>query len=137
MSKPEGAMSPETALPSEEVLIEQAYLVARGVRRLSLAGHCHLNSGDGDKLLRVATHLERHADPTVIPFVVDHGDGVASYGYSESRWALDLYEWAVKDPSVPQEQRHRIIGLLLGYGTPAVSVHEEVRSGRRFATAIP
>lgn len=28
----------------------------------------------------------------------------------------DLYGWAVKDPSVPQEQRHRISGLLLGYG---------------------
>ncbi len=135
MSNPEGAMSPETALPLEEVLIEQAYLVARGVRPLSLAGHCYLNSGDGDKLLRMATHLERHADSNVIPFVVDHGDGVASYGYSESRWALDLYEWAVKDPAVPQEQRHRIIGLLLGYSTPAVAHHDEQGSGRRFDLA--
>jgi hypothetical protein len=128
-------MSPETALPSEEVLIEQAYLVSRGVRPLSLAGHCHLRGAATDDLLRMATHLERHAEPNVIPFVVDHGDGVASYGYSQSRWALDLYEWAVKDPSVPQEQRHRIIGLLLGYGAPAVSRHEEAGSGRRFSTA--
>jgi hypothetical protein len=131
---PEG-MS-EIRLPSDDVLAEQAYLVSRGVRPLSLAGHCHINGDGPDDLLRVATHLERHAGGNVVPFVVDHGDGVASFGYSESRWALDLYEWTVKDPSVPQEQRHRIIGLLLGYGAPAVSRHEEEGSGRRFAAAI-
>jgi len=122
------------SLPSEEVLREQAYLVSRGVRRLALAGHCHVGGSDSDVLLRIATHLERHAESSAIPFVVDHGDGVGSYGYSESRWALDLYEWAVKDPSVPQEQRHRIIGLLLGYGAPAISRYEEEGSGRRFGS---
>jgi hypothetical protein len=64
--------------------------------------------------------------------VLDHDDRTATYGYAESRWALDLYEWTVKDPSVPQEQRHRIIGLLLGYGTPAIARHDEEGSGRRF-----
>ena len=133
-SKPEVAMP--DALPSAEVLTEQAYLVARGVRPLSLAEHCHLPADQqAVALLRVATELERRAEPNVIPFVVDHGDGVASFGYAESRWALDLYEWAVKDPAVPQEQRHRIIGLLLGYSTSAVSRHEEEGSGRRFAGA--
>jgi hypothetical protein len=119
-------------LPSGEVLREQAYLVARGVRPMSLAGH--LVAGDGDEaLLTAATEVERHSEDNVVPFVVDHGDGVASYGYSGSRWALDLYEWAVRDPAVPQQQRHRIVGLLLGYSTPAVSRHEEEGSGRRFA----
>ena len=120
------------ALPSEDVLREQAYLVSRGVRPLSLAGHCHVDAAP-DMLLRVATQIERTADANVIPFVVDHGDGVASYGYAEARWALDLYEWTVRDPSVPQEQRHRIVGLLLGYGAPAVSRYEDEGSGRRFA----
>jgi hypothetical protein len=125
------------ALPSPDALAEQAYLVARGVRRISLAGHCHLpDAGLSITLLTLATELERYAEPNAVPFVVDHGDGVASFGYSDSRWALDLYEWTVCDPSVPQEQRHRIIGLLLGYGTPAISRHEEEGSGRRFvATA--
>lgn len=126
------ALNPIEVLPTEEVLREQAYLVARGVRRLSLAGHCHTISSP-DLLLRVATQIERHGESNAIPFVVDHGDGTASYGYAESRWALDLYEWSVTDPSVPEEQRHRIIGLLLGYGTPAVSRYEEDGSGRRFA----
>jgi hypothetical protein len=119
-------------MPSAETLREHAYLVAGGVRPLSLAGHCHPDE-DPDLLLRVATDLERHTEPNSIAFVVDHGDGVASFGYAESRWALDLYEWSVTDPAVPQEQRHRIIGLLLGYGAPAVSRYEEEGSGRRFA----
>lgn len=119
-------------VPPGETLREHAYLVARGVRPLSLAGHCHVDE-DPDLLLRVATDLERHAEANSIPFVVDHGDGVASYGYAGARWALDLYEWSVIDPAVPQEQRHRIIGLLLGYGAPAVSRYEEEGSGRRFA----
>ncbi len=131
--KSKGVTRPGSSLPLEEVLREQAYLVSRGVRPVSLAGHCHVAEAAPDGLLRMATQLERHAEANVIPFVVDHGDGVASYGYSGSRWALDLYEWAVRDPSVPQEQRHRIIGLLLGYGAPAISRYEEEGSGRRFA----
>ncbi len=126
------ALNSKGVLPTEEVLREQAYLVARGVRRLSLAGHCHVGDSS-DLLLRLATQIERFGDPNAIPFVVDHGDGIASYGYAESRWALDLYEWSVTDPSVPEEQRHRIIGLLLGYGAPAVARYEEEGSGRRFA----
>jgi hypothetical protein len=120
-------------LPPGEVLAEQAYLVARGVRRLSLAGHCAAD--DADALLRVATEVERHAEHDAIPFVIDHRDGVASYGYSEASWVVDLYEWAVTDPAVPEEQRHRIAGLLLGYSAPAVSHHDSLGSGRRFAAA--
>jgi hypothetical protein len=123
----------DLSLPSDDALHEQAYLVARGVRALSLAGHCHVD-GDHDVLLRIATQLERYATTPAIPFVIDHGDGMASYGFAESRWALDLYEWTVSDPSVPEQQRHRIIGLLLGYGAPAVSRYEDEGSGRRFAT---
>lgn len=121
------------ALPSDEVLREQSYLVARGVRALSLAGHCF--QGSELELLRIATELENFAEPPTIPFVVDHGDGVASFGYASASWSVDLYEWAVKSPGVPQEQMHRIIGLLLGYDPASVSRHEAEGSGRRFATA--
>jgi len=82
---PDGAMP--DALPSRELLAEQAYLVARGVRRLSLADTA---PDDVDlALLTLASELERHAEPTAIPLVVDHGVGVASFGYPDSRWALD------------------------------------------------
>ncbi len=128
-------MPDQIRLPADEVLAEQAYLVARGVRPLSLAGHCQLLVDGSTLLLRVATHLERYSIANVVPFVVDHGDGVVSYGYSGAHWALDLYEWAVKNPFVPQEQRHRIIGLLLGYGAPAIARYEQDGSGRRFSAA--
>jgi hypothetical protein len=132
-SKPRWVCNPDLVAPTGEVLREHAYLVARGVRRLSLAGHCH-TADEPNALLRIATCVEGEAEANAIPFVLDHGDGVASYGYAESRWVLDLYEWVIRDPSVPQEQRHRIVGLLLGYGAPAVSRYEEEGSGRRFAT---
>ena len=120
-------------LPPDEVLFEQAYLVARGVRPLSLAGHVHVD--DESSLLAIATRIERFAQTSVVPFVVDHGDRVASFGYASTRWVVDLYEWAVRDPAVPEEHEHRIVGLLLGYGAPAVARYEEEGSGRRFATA--
>jgi hypothetical protein len=120
-------------IPADEALREQSYLVARGVRVLALAGHCL----DVDELglLRIATNLERNAEPQAIPFVVAHGDGVASFGYASAGWAIDLYEWAVKSPDVPQEQMHRITGLLLGYDAASISRHEAEASGRRFAIA--
>lgn len=123
------------AVPSDDVLREQAYLVARGVRPLSLAGHVQIEDGVG--LLSIATKIERHAQPNVVPFVVDHGDRIASFGYASSRWVVDLYEWAVRDPAVPEEHEHRIVGLLLGYGAPAVARYEDEGSGRRFAISSP
>ena len=57
--------------------------------------------------------VERHAEPNAIPLVLDHGDGTASYGFADSRWALDLDEWVMADPAVPQEQRDRTRALLL------------------------
>lgn len=119
-------------IPSDEVLREQSYLVARGVRCLSLAGHC--TDAEELELLRIATTLERNGESQTIPFVIDHGDGVASFGYSASKWAVDLYEWAVKTPAVPQEQAHRILGLLLGYDPASISHHDDGLTGRRFAS---
>lgn len=115
-------------LPADDMLSECAYLVARGVRPLALAEHFPAHH-----LLRVATRIECHADVGAIPWVIDHGDGVASCGYASERWVLDLYEWAVKGP-VPEEQRERIIGLLLGYSAAAIREFEAHGSGRRFAT---
>lgn len=119
-------------LPSNDLLSEQAYLVARGVRPLSVVGSCE---AEPLVLLRVATRIELAAGSGAVPFVIDHGDGTASFGYAGSTWALDLYEWANNPTFVPQEQRHRINGLLLGYSVPAISSHEEETSGRRFVGA--
>jgi hypothetical protein len=119
-------------LPSDDLLTEQAYQVARGVRPLSIAGHC---LADSMTLLRVATQVERVTCPGAVPFVIDHGDGFASFGYAGAAWVVDLYEWANDATQVSQEQRHRINGLLLGYSVSSVSHHEDENSGRRFHEA--
>jgi hypothetical protein len=116
-------------VPNGDVLAEHAYLVARDVRPIAIAGHFPSDTADG---LRIATLLERATGEDAIPFVIDHGDGSGSFGYAADRWALDFYEWTVQDRSIPEQQRHRIIGMLLGYSPAAISRYEEFGSGRRF-----
>lgn len=115
---------------SDDLLREQSWLVARGVRSLALVGHC-----DAEPLvmLRAATRLESLADADVLPYVLDRGDGRASYGYAAAPWAVDLLEWVEMSGAVPEEQRHRILGLLLGYSPSEIAKHEATHGGRRFA----
>ena len=118
---------------SDELLREHSYLVARGVRALALAGWCGC---DAQSLLRAATRVEMCASELTIPFVVDHGDGNATYGYAASRSVLDLYEWAQR-AAIPPVQRVRIVGLLLGYSPAALSDFDGQASGRRFSSSLP
>lgn len=110
---------------------EQAYLIARGVRPLALLGHC---VADSLEMLNTATEIERYAVPGSIPFVIERGNGVADYGYAAARWAIELYQWAVCAPedTVPLVQRHRILGLLLGYSLDAIRRYEEEYPSRFF-----
>jgi len=118
-------------VPNADVLVEHAYLVSRGVRPLAIGGHFPTGSAS---MLRIATLIEDvAAQEGVLPFVIDHGDDSGSFGYAVNRWTLDFYEWAVTDGSIPEQQRHRIVGLLLGYSPEAISRYEETGSGRRFA----
>jgi hypothetical protein len=119
----------ETVLPSPELASEHAYQIARGTRPMALVGWC---PADPMVMLRVATRLETAAEPGALPFVIDHQDGTASFGYAAARWILDLYEWIVCGAAVPQEQRERITGLLLGYAPEAISRYEDGVTGRRF-----
>lgn len=116
--------------PSEDLLREHVYLVARGVRALAIAGWCE---ADELAMLRAATLVESHVESPALPFVVNHGDGRATYGYAAAAWALDLYQWAHAE-QVPQEQRERIVGLLLGYSPEAVARFEDQGTGRRFTS---
>lgn len=127
-------MDPE--LPNIELLTEHAYLIARGARPMALAGWC---PADPNVMLRVATRLESATQDGALPFVLDHHDGNATFGYAAARWVLDLYEWISRDTAIPQEQRERITGLLLGYAPDAISRYEEGVTGRRFLspTGLP
>lgn len=118
-------------IPNLDVLVEHAYLVARGVRPLAIANHFPTPSVS---VLRIATVIEAAAEgEDVLPFVLDHGDGSGSFGYAANRMTLDFYEWAASDRAIPEQQRHRIIGMLLGYSPVAISRYEETGCGRRFA----
>jgi hypothetical protein len=118
-------------VPNRDVLAEHAYLVARGARPLAIGGHFPTASAS---MLRIATLIEDAATgEDVASFVIDHGDGTGSFGYAANRWSLDFYEWAVTDRAIPEQQRHRVIGMLLGYSPVAISRYEETGSGRRFA----
>lgn len=116
-------------VPNADVLAEHAYLVARGVRPIAIASHFPTDSAS---MLRIATLIEEAASgEDVLPFVIDHGDGSGSFGYAANRMTLDFYEWAVTDRSIPEQQRHRVIGMLLGYSPVAISRYEELGAGRR------
>jgi hypothetical protein len=118
-------------VPNRDVLAEHAYLVARDVRPLAIGGHFPTGAAS---TLRIATLIEDAATgEDVLPFVIDHGDGSGSFGYAVNLWTLDFYEWSVTDRAIPEQQRHRIIGMLLGYSPVAISRYEESGSGRRFA----
>jgi hypothetical protein len=121
-------------VPNRDVLTEHAYLVARGVRPLAIAGHFPTGP---TSMLRIATLVEAAApQEDVSPFVIDHGDGSGSFGYAVNRWTLDFYEWSVTDRGVPEQQRHRIVGMLLGYSPVAISRYEELSNGRRFLRSV-
>jgi hypothetical protein len=115
---------PTLADLSDDLLREQSYLVARGVRPLAITGHC---TSESLTMLRAATRLGTMADAGAIPFVIDRGDGWADFGFAAARWAVDLYSWLTNNSqdAIPQEQRERILGLLLGYSTEAIRRFEE------------
>lgn len=128
---------PAEMTASDDLLREQAWLVARGVRSLALVESI---PADHVQMLMAASRLEAAADRmTCLPFVLDRGDGTADCGYACGTWALDLYRWASTSREVPPMQADRIRGLLFGYGPEAIRSHEETGSGRRFLlpTASP
>jgi hypothetical protein len=107
-----------------DLLREHAYLVERGVRAIALAGACPVaDVADVTNALAI----EGAYSPGAVPFILPKGDGLADYGYGASRWAIDLYRWAMT-PEVPTIHRERIVGLLLGYSTDAIE---------RFETRLP
>lgn len=103
------------------LLAEQARLVARGVRVCALVGHC---VADHLALTRAMTVLGTANCPGALPFTADRGDGMADCGFAAAKWAIDLYRYAIRE--APDRQRHRIVGLLLGYSAQAIHDFEDL-----------
>jgi hypothetical protein len=124
--------------PPDTLIREHAALVARQVRAVALIGRCR---ADQLTMLRTATRIESLAESGAIPFVLPCADGYADFGYAAATWALDLYRWVITAETVPPEQKHRVVGLLLGYGVDAIRLFEDHGCGRLFhvtgASAAP
>jgi hypothetical protein len=105
---------------SDDVLLDHAFLVARGVRHLALIGSC----AEGHAEI-VRERLGRLAEPGAIPFQVPNQyRGWLSCGYAGAPWAVELMRWTFSD-DCPDAQRDRIMGLLCGYSTQAIQSFEE------------
>jgi len=120
--------------PSDDLILEQAYLVARGVRPLAIIGNC---GDDPGELQEVATRLKILAGGTAIHYVVPAlREGRMTYGYACHAWAIDLLRWALSD-ECPENQRHRIIGLLLAYSPQEIQRFDEQGCGEAFISWLP
>ena len=85
-------MRADDHIPSDDALAEHAYLVARAVRPVAIAGNC---PAEPDTMLRAMSRLKVAAVNSAIPFVIDEGDGLATFGYASHPWAVDLLRWAL------------------------------------------
>ncbi len=117
---------------SESCVSESAYLVARGVRPMSIVGYV---KADKQLMLQAASRLEIVSiGEAVVPFVIRRNDGGAVCGFAAASWVVDLYSWLVRSNDVPEDHAHRISGLLLGYDAKAIRDHDERGCGRRFTS---
>ena len=122
-------------LPSVEVMSEQAYLVARGVRLLAIVGTVENVLGDvvdvRQMLYEAAVESAGSQASVPIPFLVkDAGTNLVSVGYASHGWVVDVYEWLMSN-TVPDQMASRVMGLLLGYSGDAVMQYERVQAGQR------
>ena len=107
-------------LPHREVVFEQSWLVARGVRALALLGT--VNSEPG-AMRSAHIYLAQHGDNRAIPFVMKRDDtDYADVGFAAAQWVIDLLDWSYR--CAPARQGHCIVGMLLGYSPPEIASHD-------------
>ena len=122
-------------IPSAEVVGEQAYLVARGVRLLAIAG---VIEDTIERLVDVRQMLYESAvesagsqERVPIPFLIKNpGTNLIDFGYASHEWVIDVYEWLLGG-TVPDQMVSRVMGVLLGYSGDAVAQYEYMQAGQR------
>lgn len=122
-------------LPSVEVMSEQAYLVARGVRLLAIVGTVEnvleTMVDVRQKLYEAAVESAGSQARVPIPFLVEvSGIGRVEVGFASHDWVVDVYEWLLGG-DVPDQMVGRVIGMLLGYSGDAVAQYERMQAGQR------
>lgn len=117
---------------SDELISEQAYLIARGVRPMMLF---HLIDADPLLMGQVAGRIEQRAEGMkVLPFVFEDPSGMAWVGYAASKWVFETFQWAVE--SLEEPYHSRVLGMLLGYNALEVAKYEEQQPIRGFKDAV-
>lgn len=114
---------------SDDLILEHALLVSRGVRYLALVDSTGINPEEmAEAWKRLAYVLgPDYALPFVLP---DSGGRYANAGYAADQWAIDLFEWIHRE-GPPLRFRHMIIGMLLGYSSAAIAKHDAHQFGGR------
>ena len=116
---------------SDELISEQAYLIARGVRPMMLF---HLIDADPLLMGQVAGRIEQCAEGMgVLPFVWEDSSETAWVGYASSRWVFETFRWAID--SLDEPHRSRVLGMLLGYTPLEIAKYDAQQPIRGFRGA--
>jgi hypothetical protein len=102
--------------PSEDLIREEAKLISRGVRSLTVIGQC---DSTRETVAQTARQISKLAEDGALPFVLDRGDGLADYGFAAASWVIELYHW-MQHADIPPVQCKRILELLLGYSPRSI-----------------
>lgn len=116
---------------SSDLIHEQVYLVARGVRAAAIVGGCEPES---DLVHEIATELGIAADCEVVTFILPERGGAMLYGFAWNGWVVELLQWAFTE--CPDLHAHLIIGLLLGYSPAEICRFEERRQWSEFSWSV-
>ena len=126
------------SLPSVEVVSEQAYLVARGVRLLAIVGAVkddpELVATVSQMLYEAAVESAGSQARVPIPFLTKcSGTNLVDLGFASHEWVVDVYEWILSG-YVPDQMVGRVMGMLLGYSGDAIMQYERMQAGQRVST---
>lgn len=123
----------------DELIVDHAYLVARGVRLLAVIGTVRNTEMATDvmnqRLAKIAAESAGTQELYPIPLLMgEEGCEWATVGFASHEWVINAYEWLQGD-DVPGDIANRLIGLLHGYSGEAISKFGRNTSGWRTSRA--
>ena len=110
---------------SEDLILEHALLVSRGVRPMALVAYVDLH--DSDMLEAYDQLVQALGSNGAIPFVLPWREmDCAVAGFAAERWVIGMLEWMCSPDLVDPRRHHQLMGLLLGYSPGSIAEHDDV-----------
>ena len=107
---------------SDDLINEQERLISRGVRPLAWLGDMPLDESEMESCFYRLRY--RPSPGPAIPFVLPiRDDGVAVVGFAAEPWVIDVLKWCYEG-GVPKRMFHCVLGMLLGYSTKEIGLHD-------------